>query len=117
MAASRISVLSVEQIGARLHDRLTLLTGGSRTALPRHQTLLAAIDWSYNLLSEAEKILFRRLSVFSGGWTLEAAETVCAGDGVDKGSVLELLSGLVDKSLVLAEEREVQQFALCNIRL
>jgi len=109
LAASRISVLSVEQIAARLHDRLTLLTGGSRTASPRHQTLLAAIDWSYNLLSESEKILFRRLSVFSGGWTLEAAETVCAGDGVEKGRVLELLSGLVDKSLVLAEEREGQQ--------
>jgi predicted ATPase len=109
LAASRASVLSVEQIAARISDRLTLLTGGSRTALPRHQTLLAAIDWSYNLLSESEKILFRRLSVFSGGWTLEAAETVCAGDGVDTGHVLGLLAGLVDKSLVLAEEREGQQ--------
>ena len=109
LAASRVPALSVAQIAARLHDRLTLLTGGSRTALPRHQTLLAAIDWSYNLLSESEKTLFRRLSVFSGGWTLEAAETVCAGAGVDKERVPELLSGLVDKSLVLAEERDGQQ--------
>src|SRR5262249_806953 len=108
LAASRLKVLSIEQIAARLDDRLSLLTGGSRTALPRHQTLFAAIDWSYNLLTESEKILFRRLSVFSEGWTLEAAEAVCRGDGVDKGSVLELLSGLVDKSLVLAEERDAQ---------
>jgi predicted ATPase len=108
LAASRVRVLSVGQIASRLHDRLSLLTGGSRTASPRHQTLLAAIDWSYNLLSKPEKSLFRRLSVFAGGWTLEAAETVCARDGVDRESVLELLSGLVDKSLVLAEEREGQ---------
>src|SRR5262249_25431529 len=72
-----------------------------------HQTLLAAIDWSYNLLAAAEQTLFHRLSVFSGGWTLEAAETVCDGNGVE--SVLELLSGLVDKSLVLVEERDGQQ--------
>lgn len=108
LAASRVRVLSVAQIAARLHDRLNLLTGGSRTAMPRHQTLVAAIDWSYNLLSEPEKSLFRRLSVFSGGWTLEAAETVCPGNGLDAGSVLELLSELVGKSLVLAEEREGQ---------
>jgi predicted ATPase len=109
LAASRMKALSLDQIAARLDDRLKLLTGGSRTALPRHQTLLAAIDWSYNLLTESEKILFRRLSGFSGGWTLEAAEAVCAGDGVDRGDVLELLSGLVDKSLVLPEERDGQQ--------
>jgi predicted ATPase/predicted Ser/Thr protein kinase len=109
LAASRVKVLSIEQISARLDDRLNLLTGGSRTALARHQTLLAAIDWSYNLLTEAERLLFRRLSVFSGEWTLEAAEVVCVGDGVVKKSVLELLSGLVDKSLVLADEREGQE--------
>jgi predicted ATPase/Tfp pilus assembly protein PilF/predicted Ser/Thr protein kinase len=107
LAASRVRVLSVPQIAARLHDHLSLLTGGSRTASPRHRTLVAAIDWSYALLSVPEKRLFRRLSVFAGGWTLEAAETVCAG-GVEKDSVLDLLSGLVDKSLVLAEEREGQ---------
>jgi non-specific serine/threonine protein kinase len=109
LAASRMKALSIDQIVARLSDRLKLLTGGSRTASPRHQTLLAAIDWSYNLLTEPEKILFRRLAGFSGGWTLEAAEAVCAGGGVERESVLELLSGLVDKSLVLPEERDGQQ--------
>ena len=108
LAASRVTVLSVAQIAARLHDRLSLLTGGSRAASPRHQTLLAAIEWSYALLSEPEKRLFRRLSVFAGGWTLEAADAVCAGDGLDSESVLELVSGLVNKSLVLAEEHDGQ---------
>ena len=108
LAASRVTVLSVAQIAARLHDRLSLLTGGSRAASPRHQTLLAAIEWSYALLSEPEKRLFRRLSVFAGGWTLEAADAVCAGDGLDSENVLELLSGLVNKSLVLAEEHDGQ---------
>jgi non-specific serine/threonine protein kinase len=107
LAASRVTALSIAQIAARLNDRLSLLTGGSRTASPRHQTLLAAIDWSYALLSEPEKRLFRRLSVFAGGWTLEAAETVCAAGGNGE-SVLELLSGLVNKSLVLAEELDGQ---------
>ena len=109
LAASRMKVLSVEQIADRLGHRLKLLRGGSRTALPRHQTLLAAIDWSYNLLSETEKTLFRRLSVFSGGWTLEAAENVCLGEPVDRDNLLELLSGLIDKSLVLLDERDGQQ--------
>ena len=108
LAASHVTALSVAEIAARLHDRLSLLTGGSRTASPRHQTLLAAIDWSYALLSEPEKRLFRRLSVFAGGWTLSAAEAVCADGGLDSGSVLELVSGLVNKSLVLAEEHEGQ---------
>jgi predicted ATPase/serine/threonine protein kinase len=109
LAASRVKVLSVAQIADRLDNRFKLLTAGSRTALPRHQTLLAAIDWSYNLLTEAEKILFRRLSVFAGGWTLDAGERVCAGNGVEESSVLELLSGLVDKSLVLTEDRDGNQ--------
>jgi predicted ATPase/class 3 adenylate cyclase len=78
LAAARARVLSVEQLAARLDDRFRLLTGGSRTALPRQQTLRALIDWSYDLLSEAEKTLFRRLSVFSGGWTLAAAEAICS---------------------------------------
>jgi non-specific serine/threonine protein kinase len=113
LAASRVRVLSVDRILAKLHDRLGLLTGGSRTATGRHQTLLAAIDWSYNLLNAAERTLFRRLAVFSGGWTLEAAEAICAGDGVARTDVLELLSGLVDKSLVLTEEwREYQRYRL-----
>src|SRR5205814_1545710 len=109
LAASRVKVLSIEQIADRVDERLNLLTGGSRTALPRHQTLLAAIDWSYNLLTEPEKVLFRRLSVFAGGWTLEAAERVCSDNRVDERTVLELLSGLVDKSLVLTEDRDGHQ--------
>jgi len=87
----------------RLDDRFRLLTGGSRMVLPRQQTLRAAIDWSYNLLSEPEQVLLRRLAVFAGGWTLEAAEAICARGGVDADQVLDLLTSLVEKSLVLAE--------------
>ena len=105
LAAARVKALSVDQIAARLDDRFRLLTGGSRTALPRHQTLQALIDWSHDLLSDAERVLLRRLSVFAGGWTLEAAEDVCAGDGIGTGEVLDLLSGLVERSLVLVERR------------
>src|ERR1051325_3302780 len=78
LAAARASVFSTEQIATRLDDRFRLLTGGSRTALPRQQTLRALIDWSYDILSEEERVLLRRLSVFAGGWTFEAAEAVCA---------------------------------------
>jgi predicted ATPase/class 3 adenylate cyclase len=106
LAAARVKVLSVDQIAQRLDDRFRLLTGGSRSALPRQQTLRATIDWSYNLLSDAERILLRRLSVFAGGWTLVAAEHVCAGDGIDGSAVLDLLAQLVEKSLVIAEEDE-----------
>jgi predicted ATPase/class 3 adenylate cyclase len=105
LAAARVKALSVEQIAARLDDRFRLLTGGSRTALPRQQTLRAAIDWSYALLSEPERAVLRRLSVFAGGWALEAAEAVCSGDGLEDFGVLDLLCQLVDKSLVLAEEQ------------
>src|SRR5205823_12041285 len=90
----------------RLDDMFRLLTGGSRTALPRQQTLRALIDWSYDLLAEPERALLRRLSVFAGGWTLEAAEAVCLGEGVEEWEVLDLLTSLVEKSLVLYEERE-----------
>ncbi len=100
LAAARVKSLSVEDIAARLHNQFRLLTGGSRTALPRQQTLRALIDWSYNLLTEPERVLLRRLSVFAGGWTLEAAEAVCAGDGIAQADVLDLLAHLVDKSLV-----------------
>lgn len=103
LAASRVKVLSVRQIATRLDDMFHLLTEGGRTTLPRHQTLQAAIDWSYDLLTEQEKILFRRLSVFAGGWTLAAAEDVCTGDGIRVGSVLDLLAHLVEKSLVIAD--------------
>ncbi len=117
LAASRVKVLSPDQIAARLDDRFRLLTGGSRTALPRQQTLRAMIDWSYSLLSEQEKNLFRRLAVFVGGWTLEAAEVVCGEDdaGVD---VLDLLTRLVDKSLIVIEEtsEEIRYHRLETIR-
>jgi predicted ATPase len=103
LAAARVKALSVDQIAARLNDRFRLLTGGARTALPRQQTLRALIEWSYNLLSEQERTLFARLAVFLGGWTLEAAEQVCVeeGGGLD---ILDLLTRLVDKSLVVVEE-------------
>jgi predicted ATPase/DNA-binding CsgD family transcriptional regulator len=103
LAAARVRMLSVEQIATRLDDRFRLLTGGSRTALPRHETLRAAMDWSYGLLTDAERLLWRRLAVFSGGFTLEAAETVCAGDGAKVAEILDLLTSLTDKSLVIAE--------------
>jgi non-specific serine/threonine protein kinase len=102
LAAARVRVLSVEQITSRLGDRFHLLTGGSRTALRRQQTLGAAIDWSHDLLTDPERSLFRRLAVFAGGWSLEAAEGVCS-DGLPQEEVLDLLTGLVDKSLVLVE--------------
>jgi predicted ATPase/class 3 adenylate cyclase len=104
LAAAKIHVLGVEQIAKRLDDRFRLLTGGSRTALERHQTLRAAIDWSYNLLSSTEQVLFYRLSVFVGGWTLEAAESVCEGGSVRSEEVLNLLEQLIHKSLVIKEE-------------
>jgi hypothetical protein len=94
----------VEQIHTRLDDMFRLLTGGSRTALPRQQTLRALIDWSYDLLSEAEQTLLRRLSVFAGGWTLEAAEAVGAGESVAAWELLDLLTSLVDKSLVTYDD-------------
>jgi predicted ATPase/class 3 adenylate cyclase len=103
LAAARINVLAVEQIAARLDDRFRLLTGGSRTALPRQQTLRAAMDWSYDLLSPKERAVLRRLSVFAGGCTLEAAEAVCAGKRVKERDVLDLVTQLVDKSLVNTE--------------
>lgn len=103
LAAARIKVLSVEEIAARLDDRFSLLTAGSRTAVPRHQTLRATLDWSHDLLTEAERILFRRLAVFAGGFTLEAAESVCS-QGMKQSEILDLLGRLVDKSLVVVEQ-------------
>src|SRR5207249_10096992 len=100
LAAARVRALPVKKINERLDDRFRLLTGGSRTALPRQQTLRALIDWSYDLLSEPERMLLRRLSVFAGGWTLEAAEAVAGGDAVETWEVVDLLTALVEKSLV-----------------
>jgi predicted ATPase/DNA-binding SARP family transcriptional activator len=102
LAAARVGVLSVEQIATRLGDSLRLLTAGSRTATPRHRTLRGTLDWSYELLSEPERKLFRRLSAFAGGWTLKAAEVVGAENAIEEGDVLDLLSRLVDKSLVMS---------------
>jgi len=99
LAAARVRLLSPEQIAARLDDRFRLLTGGSRTALPRQQTLRALIDWSYDLLNEQERGLLRQLSVFAGGWTLEAAEAICPDL-----PVLDTLSLLADKSLVAVDD-------------
>jgi non-specific serine/threonine protein kinase len=104
LAAARVKVLSVEQISRRLEVSFALLAGGGRTALAHHGTLRATMEWSHDLLGRDERILFRRLSVFAGGFTLEAAEGVCAGEGLDKGEVLDLLTHLVDKSLVLVTE-------------
>lgn len=100
LAASRTGVLPVEKILERLSDRFKLLTGGKRTSLQRQQTLKALIDWSYDLLSENEKILFRRVSAFNGGWTIEAAESVCSSEPLDEYEVIDLLSSLYDKSLL-----------------
>ncbi len=114
LAAARVNVLTVEQIASRLNDRFRLLTGGSRTAMPRQQTLRAAIDWSFDLLSEPERTLLRRLSVFMGGWNFEAAEQVTANgtytetqvpmSSVSPDDVLDVLSHLVGKSLVVVDE-------------
>jgi non-specific serine/threonine protein kinase len=112
LAAVQVRSLSVEELSARLDERFGLLVGGSRAALPRHRTLRSMMDWSYELLAEDEKTMLRRVSVFSGGWTLEAAEQVCGGEGPD-GGVLELLASLADKSLVVAEaSREATRYRL-----
>lgn len=112
LAAARVGTLSVEQIASRLGDRFHLLTGGSRTALPRQQTLRALIDWSYDLLSEEERGLLCRLSVFAGGWTLQAAEAVTESAGEtshtsfpSRFDTLDILATLIDKSLVVSEEK------------
>jgi len=108
LAAARVKFMRVEQIAARLDDRFRLLTGGSRTALPRQQTLQALIDWSWDMLSEKERILLRRLSVFAGGWQLEAAEFVCADPStiLQNYEILDLLTSLSNKSMVMTEYRQ-----------
>jgi predicted ATPase/class 3 adenylate cyclase/DNA-binding XRE family transcriptional regulator len=106
LAAARVKGLNTEQIGARLDDRFSLLRTGNRTALQRHQTLRATIDWSYNLLSEKERVLLSRLSVFAGGWTVESATEVCLVVQPEEQDVLNLLLNLADKSLVIVEEQE-----------
>ncbi len=125
LAAARVRLMAVEEIAAALDDRFRLLTGGARSALPRQQTLRASVDWSYELLEQDERTLLRRLAVFNGGWTLDLAEDVTADDGLDRIAVLDLLGSLVDKSLVLVEDRErstryrlletVRQYALDHL--
>ncbi len=125
LAAARVNIFSTVQIAERLGDCFDLLTGGSRTALPRQQTIRASIDWSWDLISEAERILLRRLTTFAGGWTLEAAEAVCSSAGIEPQDVPELMAQLVAKSLVIAsrprgDERRfhlhatINQYALKN---
>ena len=127
LAAARVGALSVEQLSERLANSLGLLTGGARTVVPRQRTLKATLDWSHELLGEQERALFRRLSTFMGGWTLEAAYAVGAGEGVSEDDVVDLLSALVDKSLVMTEAVEdrgiryrmlepVRQYALEKVK-
>jgi non-specific serine/threonine protein kinase len=108
LAAARVKSMRVEQVADRLGDRFALLTRGSRTALQRHQTLRSLIDWSHELLSEPERVLLRRLSVFAGGWTLDAAEAVCSGDDLAPADVLDLLTHLVEKSLVVLNDESAE---------
>ena len=103
LAAARIRALSLVEIVDSLHDRFRLLTGGARTAVRRQQTLRASVDWSHALLTEPEQVLFRRLAVFMGGFDLDAAQAVGGGSDVERYQVLDQLTLLVDKSLVMAE--------------
>jgi predicted ATPase/class 3 adenylate cyclase/Flp pilus assembly protein TadD len=127
LAAARVKVLSPQQLAQRLDERFRVLTGGDRSALPRQQTLRATIDWSFDLLDERERALFRRLSFFAGGWTLQAAAAVCSDEGAaDDLDMLDSLSALVDKSLVSTEEHDddrryrmlfsVREYALERLR-
>jgi DNA-binding CsgD family transcriptional regulator/tetratricopeptide (TPR) repeat protein len=112
LAAARLNVLDLDQLTGRLDDRLDLLVRGPRTAHVRQQTLRATLDWSYDLLGESESRLFNRLAVFAGGWDLEATEAVCTGDGIELAQVLDLLTSLVDKSLVAVSSGEPRQYRL-----
>ncbi len=112
LAAARVGTLSVPQISGRLGHSLTLLAGRDRTAPERQQTLSATLDWSYELLEVAERELFARLSVFAGGFALEAAEAVCAGGAIEEKDVLDLLSRLEEKSIVLVEEKAEARYRL-----
>ena len=117
LAAARMEALSAEQLASRLHAPLKVLSRGERTAEPRHRSLRATLEWSHKLLGEHEQALFRRLSVFAGGWTLEAAEEVCSGEGIEEGEVLNLLSELVERSLVVAEagDEEALRFGMLEL--
>ena len=103
LSAAWVKTLSVQEIATRLDDRFNLLTGGERTSLPRQQTLKGTLDWSYGLLEDAERLLLRRVAIFEGGWTIDAAEAVCPGADLPQKQVLRLVDGLVDKSLIIAD--------------
>ncbi|WP_091033528.1 BTAD domain-containing putative transcriptional regulator [Glycomyces harbinensis] len=115
LAAARLRTMTLDQLANGLHDRFRLLTGGSRTALPRHKTLRAVVDWSWELLTEPERTVLQRLSVFAGGASLEAAEEVCATGTVDRADVLELLTLLSEKSLLLAEGEGAPRYRMLGI--
>lgn len=117
LAAARVKAMRIEQVAERLSDRFSLLNRGSRTALPRHQTLRSLIDWSHDLLSDPERALLRRLSVFAGGWTLEAAEAVCMGGEVEVADVLALHTQLVEKSLVVLDDLAATPAAQTRYRM
>jgi predicted ATPase len=110
LAAARVSAGNVEKIAKYLDDPLRLLTGGGRDREPRQKTLEAAISWSYDLLSELEQMLLRRLAIFSGGWTTEAAESICSDDELDEFTAMDLLASLVDKSLVVVDGQEESRY-------
>ena len=116
LAAARVRTLPIDKVAARLNDRFRLLQGGDQTALPRQQTLRALMDWSYDLLTEPERALLRRLAVFAGGWTLEAAEAVGTGGALPEADVLDLLSRLVDKSLVVLDAEGARYRLLETVR-
>ena len=122
LAAARLRTMTIDQLASRLDDRFRLLTSGSRTALPRHKTLRAVVDWSWELLTEAERMVLRRLSVFSGGASLEAAERICAASAVGQGpvkpdEVLELLTSLAEKSLLVTEGDGAQRDGALRYRM
>ena len=114
LAAARLRTMAPEQVATRLADRFQLLTGGGRTTVPRHQTLRAVVDWSWDLLDEDERAVWRRFAVFTGGATLEAAEQVCAGSGIRADEVLDLLTALADKSL-LTVRHDPPRYAMLEI--
>ena len=116
LAAARIKIFNVEKIHERLNDRFRLLSGGKRTALPRQQTLTALIDWSYDLLSEEEKIMWSRLSIFSGGWKMEAAEEICSDEMISKHDVMDIINSLTEKSIIIYNEVKARFAMLETIR-
>ncbi|MGP3964839.1 BTAD domain-containing putative transcriptional regulator [Nonomuraea sp. 3N208] len=114
LAAARLRTMSIDQLARRLDDRFRLLTSGSRTVLPRHKTLRAVVDWSWDLLTEAERVVLRRLSVFSGGASLEAAERVCGDEAFAGEQVFDVLTALIEKSLLLADGEGTPRYRMLN---